>query len=134
MRMRGDHALREDHDHSDYVAEAGLPLTAQALQKVQAAGAKWMPTAVYPVTVKPPVIAASNAYANDAEMGRVLAYFFVSLSPFFVLLRAPKHNGPGPDLECRVMAIAVHCPNPGCAKIHQVKDKYAGTRAPGSEA
>jgi hypothetical protein len=26
------------------------------------------------------------------------------------------------------MAIAVHCPNPGCAKIHQVKDKYAGTR------
>ena len=64
--------------HPDYVAEAGLPLTAQALQKVQAAGAKWMPTAVYPVTVKPPVIAASNAYANDAEMGRVLAYFFVA--------------------------------------------------------
>jgi ribose transport system substrate-binding protein len=64
--------------HPDYVAEAGLPLTAQALQKVQAAGAKWIPTAVYPVTVKPPVIAASNAYANDAEMGRVLAYFFVA--------------------------------------------------------
>jgi ribose transport system substrate-binding protein len=64
--------------HPDYVAEAGLPLTAQALQKVQSAGAKWIPTAVYPVTVKPPVIAASNAYANDAEMGRVLAYFFVA--------------------------------------------------------
>jgi ribose transport system substrate-binding protein len=64
--------------HPDYVAEAGLPLTPQALQKVQSAGAKWIPTAVYPVTVKPPVIAASNAYANDAEMGRVLAYYFVA--------------------------------------------------------
>ena len=30
------------------------------------------------MTVKPPIIAASNAYANDAEMGRVLAYYFVA--------------------------------------------------------
>src|SRR5262249_50271803 len=35
---------------------------------------------------------------------------------------------PPADGQERVMAIAVHCPNPGCAKIHQVKDKYAGTR------
>jgi ribose transport system substrate-binding protein len=64
--------------HPDYVAEAGIPLTAQAIQKVQSAGAKWVVTAVCPVTVKPPIISASNACANDAEMGRVLAYFFVS--------------------------------------------------------
>ena len=64
--------------HPNYVAEAGLPLTAQQINAVQSAGAKWMITAVYPVTVKPPIIAASNAYENDAEMGRVLAYYFVA--------------------------------------------------------
>jgi ribose transport system substrate-binding protein len=64
--------------HPDYVAEAGIPLTSQAIQKVQSAGAKWVVTAVCPVTVKPPIIAASNACENDAEMGRVLAYYFVS--------------------------------------------------------
>lgn len=26
------------------------------------------------------------------------------------------------------MPIEVHCPNPACAKVHQVKNKYAGTR------
>jgi hypothetical protein len=26
------------------------------------------------------------------------------------------------------MPIEVHCPNPGCAKVHLVKDKYAGMR------
>jgi len=64
--------------HPTYVAEAGLPVTSQALQKVQSAGAKWVITAVCPVTVKPPIIAASNGCANDALMGRVLAYYFVS--------------------------------------------------------
>ena len=64
--------------HPNYVAEAGLPVTSQALQKVQSAGAKWVITAVCPVTVKPPIIAASNGCSNDAEMGRVLAYYFVS--------------------------------------------------------
>jgi Periplasmic binding protein domain len=62
----------------NYVAEAGLPVTSQALQKVQSAGAKWVITAVCPVTVKPPIIGASNGCSNDAEMGRVLAYYFVS--------------------------------------------------------
>jgi ribose transport system substrate-binding protein len=64
--------------HPNYVAEAGLPLTSQALQKVESAGAKWVITAVCPVIVKPPIIAASNGCSNDAEMGRVLAYYFVS--------------------------------------------------------
>jgi ribose transport system substrate-binding protein len=64
--------------HPDYVAEAGLPVTSQALQKVQSAGAKWVITAVCPVRVKPPIIGASNGCLNDAEMGRVLAYYFVS--------------------------------------------------------
>jgi ribose transport system substrate-binding protein len=64
--------------HPDYVAEAGLPVTPQELQKVQSAGAKWVITAVCPVTVKPPIIGASNGCLNDAEMGRVLAYYFVS--------------------------------------------------------
>jgi ABC-type sugar transport system substrate-binding protein len=64
--------------HPNYVAEAGLPVTAQALQKVKSAGAKWVITAVCPVTVKPPIIGASNGCLNDAEMGRVLAYYFVS--------------------------------------------------------
>jgi ribose transport system substrate-binding protein len=64
--------------HPDYVAEAGLPVTSQALQKVKSAGAKWVITAVCPVTVKPPIIAASNGCSNDAEMGRALAYYFVS--------------------------------------------------------
>jgi ribose transport system substrate-binding protein len=64
--------------HPDYVAEAGLPVTSQELQKVQSAGAKWVITAVCPVIVKPPIIGASNGCSNDAEMGRVLAYYFVS--------------------------------------------------------
>lgn len=64
--------------HPDYVVEAGIPLTPQATQKVRAAGAKWVVASVYPVTVKAPVVAATNAYENDAEMGRVLAYYFVS--------------------------------------------------------
>ena len=64
----------------DYVIEAGLPLTPQALKKVEDAGAKWVVTAVHPVEVKPPVIAATNAYANNAQMGKVLAYYFVSES------------------------------------------------------
>jgi ribose transport system substrate-binding protein len=70
-----DSALAKD---PDYVIEAGLPLTPQALKKVEDAGAKWVVTAVHPVEVKAPVIAATNAYANNAQMGKVLAYYFVS--------------------------------------------------------
>jgi ribose transport system substrate-binding protein len=62
----------------DYVVEAGLPLAPQSLKKAEDAGAKWVVTATHPVEVKPPVIAATNAYANNAEMGRALAYWFVA--------------------------------------------------------
>jgi ribose transport system substrate-binding protein len=64
--------------HPNYVVEAGIPLTSDATHKVQQAGAKWVVASVFPVTIKPPVVAATNAYENDAEMGRVLAYYFVS--------------------------------------------------------
>ena len=33
---------------------------------------------MHPVEVKPPVIAATNAYANNAQMGEALAYYFVA--------------------------------------------------------
>jgi ribose transport system substrate-binding protein len=62
----------------DYVAEAGLPLTSQAIEKVKAAGAKWIVTSVHPVEVKPPVIAATNAYPNNEQMGEALANFFIA--------------------------------------------------------
>ena len=63
---------------ANYIAEAGLPLTPAMIKKVQDAGAKWVLTSVHPVDVKPPIIVDSNAYDNDAQMGKVLADFFVS--------------------------------------------------------
>jgi ribose transport system substrate-binding protein len=63
---------------ANYIAEAGLPLTPAMIKKVQDAGAKWVLTSVHPVDVKDPVIVDSNAYANDAQMGKVLADFFIS--------------------------------------------------------
>ena len=48
------------------------------IKKVQDAGAKWVLTSVHPVDVKDPIIVDSNAYANDAQMGKVLADFFIS--------------------------------------------------------
>ena len=62
---------------ANYIAEAGLPLTAAMIKKVQDAGAKWVLTSVHPVDVKDPIIVDANAYANDALMGKVLADFFV---------------------------------------------------------
>jgi ribose transport system substrate-binding protein len=62
---------------ANYVAEAGIPLTPAMIKKVQDAGAKWVLTSVHPVDVKDPVIVDANAYANDAQMGKVLADFFV---------------------------------------------------------
>jgi ribose transport system substrate-binding protein len=63
---------------ANYIAEAGIPLTADVIAKVKAAGAKWVLTSVYPADVKDPVIVDSNAYANDQQMGKVLADFFVA--------------------------------------------------------
>jgi ribose transport system substrate-binding protein len=64
--------------HPNYVAEDGTPLTPALTQKVQAAGAKWVLTAVYPARVQLPVVTVSDAYATNAQMGRALAYYFVS--------------------------------------------------------
>jgi len=63
---------------ANYIAEAGIPLTAAMIKKAQDAGAKWVLTSVHPAEVKPPIIVNANAYANDALMGKVLADFFVS--------------------------------------------------------
>ncbi len=64
--------------HANYIAEAGIPLTPALIQKVQQGGAKWVLTSVYPAVVKPPIIVNSNAYANDALMGKIMGDFFVS--------------------------------------------------------
>ena len=63
---------------ANYIAEAGIPLTPAMIKKVQDAGAKWVLTSVHPVDVKDPVIVDANAYANDEQMGKVLADFFIS--------------------------------------------------------
>jgi len=63
---------------ANYIAEAGIPLTPAMIKKVQDAGAKWVLTSVHPVEVKDPIIVNANAYANDVQMGKVLADFFVS--------------------------------------------------------
>jgi len=63
---------------ANYIAEAGIPLTAAMIKKVQDAGAKWVLTSVHPVEVKDPIIVDANAYENDEQMGKVLADFFVS--------------------------------------------------------
>src|SRR4051794_24622325 len=64
--------------HADYVAEAGVPLTPQAIKRVQDGNAKWVLTSVAPADVKDPIIVNANAADNDAQMGKVLADFFIS--------------------------------------------------------
>ncbi len=64
--------------HPQYLVEAGLPLTASQLAMAKSAGAKWILDSVYPVTVAPPVIAQSDAYAQDALMGKIIADYFIS--------------------------------------------------------
>ena len=64
--------------HANYIAEAGIPLTPALIKKVQDGGAKWVLTSVFPAEVKPPIIVNSNAYANDALMGKIMGDFFVS--------------------------------------------------------
>ncbi len=63
---------------ANYIAEAGVPLTSAVINKVKQAGAKWVLTAVYPVTVQDPVIVDANGYDSDYLMGTVLANFFIS--------------------------------------------------------
>jgi ribose transport system substrate-binding protein len=64
--------------HPQYLAEAGLPLTASQLQTVKNAGAKWILDSVYPVSVKDPVVGQVDAYAQDALMGKIVADYFIS--------------------------------------------------------
>ena len=64
--------------HPQYLVEAGLPLTASQLAMAKSAGAKWILDSVYPVNVTAPVIAQSDAYAQDALMGKIIADYFVS--------------------------------------------------------
>jgi ribose transport system substrate-binding protein len=62
----------------DYVAEAGIPLTQPVIDKVKKAGAKWVLTSVHPVDINDTVIVDANAYANDEQMGKVLADWFIA--------------------------------------------------------
>jgi ribose transport system substrate-binding protein len=62
--------------HANYIVEAGIPVTPALLQKVEQAGAKLAVTAVYPIAVKPPVIA--NTSADNSTQGNLMADYFVS--------------------------------------------------------
>ena len=62
--------------HANYIVEAGIPVTPAVLQKVEHAGAKLAVTAVYPIAVKPPVIA--NTSADNSTQGNLMADYFVS--------------------------------------------------------
>jgi hypothetical protein len=64
--------------HANYIVEAGIPVTPALLQKVEQAGAKLAVTAVYPIAVKPPVIA--NTSADNSTQGNLIADYFVSNS------------------------------------------------------
>ncbi len=64
--------------HANYIVEAGIPVTPALLQKVEQAGAKLAVTAVYPIAVKPPVIA--NTSADNSTQGNLMADYFVSAS------------------------------------------------------
>ena len=64
--------------HADYLFEAGLPLSPAALQKVQAAGAKWVLSAVAPATIKPPVLANAADCVNDQLQGQLIADYMVA--------------------------------------------------------
>jgi len=64
--------------HPQYLTEAGLPLTASQIAMAKNAGAKWILDSVYPITLGGAVIAQSDAYAQDALMGKIVADYFIS--------------------------------------------------------
>lgn len=64
--------------HPQYLTEAGLPLTASQIALAKNAGAKWILDSVYPITVGGAVIGQSDAYAQDALMGKIVADYFIS--------------------------------------------------------
>ena len=62
--------------HANYIVEAGIPVAPAILRQVERAGAKLAVTAVYPIAVKPPVIA--NTSADNSTQGNLMADYFVS--------------------------------------------------------
>jgi ribose transport system substrate-binding protein len=69
--------------HPDYVVEAGVPTTlipSSTIAQFKQAGVKLAVTASYPSTLDGTVIAGTDGYANDAQMGQALAYYFVANS------------------------------------------------------
>jgi len=69
--------------HPDYVVEAGVPTTlipSSTIAQFKQAGVKLAVTASYPATLNSTVIAGTDGYANDAQMGQDLAYYFVANS------------------------------------------------------
>ena len=69
--------------HPDYVVEAGVPTTLipkSTIQQFQQAGVKLAITASYPSTLTSTIIAGTDGYANDYQMGQELAYYFVANS------------------------------------------------------
>jgi len=64
--------------HPQYLTEAGLPLTASQIAMAKNGGAKWILDSVYPITVGGDVIGQSDAYAQDALMGKIIADYFIS--------------------------------------------------------
>jgi len=64
--------------HPQYLVEAGEPLTATQLAMAKSAGAKFILSSVYPVTVAPPIIGQQDSSAEDALMGKIVADYFIS--------------------------------------------------------
>jgi ribose transport system substrate-binding protein len=69
--------------HPDYVVEAGVPTTlipSSTIAQFKQAGVKLAITASYPSTLTSTIIAGTDGYANDYQMGQELAYYFVANS------------------------------------------------------
>jgi ribose transport system substrate-binding protein len=100
--------------NADYVAEAGIPLTASMIQKVKDAGAKWVLTSVAPADVKDPVIVNANASENDAQMGKVLADFFIKDSGGkgnIVMEHVPAYPILGAFTDAFQAEVKANCPD-----------------------
>ncbi len=100
--------------HANYLFEAGLPLTPALEQKVQAAGAKWVLSAVAPVTVKPPVLANAADCADDQVQGRLIADYMVANSggkAHAVIEHIPAYPILGCFTDSFVKTVKTLCPS-----------------------
>lgn len=69
--------------HPNYLVEAGVPTTLipkSTISQIQHAGIKLAITASYPSALTSTIIAGTDGYANDYQMGQELGYYFVSSS------------------------------------------------------